>query len=233
MALEVLEAVEEVVNEAFPPKPGGLVDTFRKKAALERARQDEETNTAERIEQRSYKAVKVATQSPEIFASAVITIAPGAVMPVLPLSLYRYRATLIVTAANPVPSQPAVPASTVAAQNVNSYPVQVVISGGTATVTTVNGVTVGAGDGTFTVPAYGSIAVTYTIAPTWAWSYAGTGTPGTAVLCKDQGAAIADNGFPIPTGVPLPVHGRAQLYALNPGSTTIQVAVLAELYAPE
>lgn len=72
----------------------------------------------------------------------------------------------------PTPSQPAVPASTVAQQNTNSYPVQVVISGGTATSTSVNGVVVGAGDGTFVVPAYGSISVTYSVAPTWVWSNA-------------------------------------------------------------
>lgn len=80
------------------------------------------------------------------------------------------------------PSQPAVPASTVAQQNTNAYPVTVVISGGTATVTTVNGVVVGAGDGTFVVPAYGSISVTYSSAPTWVWSNASAaGTIGIGV----------------------------------------------------
>lgn len=75
------------------------------------------------------------------------------------------------------PSQPAVPASGVAQQNTNSYPVTVVISGGTATATTVNGVTVGPGDGTYVVPAYGSIAVTYTVAPAWVWSSATANVP--------------------------------------------------------
>jgi hypothetical protein len=79
--------------------------------------------------------------------------------------------------AGTVPSQPAVPASTVAQQNTNAYPVQVVISGGTATSTSVNGVVVGAGDGTFVVPAYGSISVTYSVAPTWVWSNVGGSTP--------------------------------------------------------
>lgn len=84
--------------------------------------------------------------------------------------------------AGPVPSQPAVPASTVAQQNVNSYPVQVVVSGGAATVTTVNGVVVGAGDGTFVVPAYGSIAITYSVAPTWVWSNASASSPDTLAV---------------------------------------------------
>jgi hypothetical protein len=69
-------------------------------------------------------------------------------------------------------SQPAVPASTVAQQNTNSYPVTVVISGGTATATFVNGIQVGGGDGTFIVPSGGAISVTYSVAPTWVWSNA-------------------------------------------------------------
>jgi hypothetical protein len=83
---------------------------------------------------------------------------------------------------NPSVSQPAVPASGVAQQNTNAFPVKVVISGGTATATTVNGITVGGGDGTYTVPAYGSIAITYSVAPTWVWSSAGiVSSPGTGV----------------------------------------------------
>jgi hypothetical protein len=66
---------------------------------------------------------------------------------------------------------PAIPASTVAQQNTSSVPVQVVITGGTATSTSVNGVVVGGGDGTYTVPAYGSISITYSVVPTsWVWT---------------------------------------------------------------
>lgn len=67
-------------------------------------------------------------------------------------------------------SAPAVPASTVAAQNTTNQTYTVVVSGGTATSTSVNGIVVGAGDGTYSVPAYGSIAVTYSVAPTWTWT---------------------------------------------------------------
>lgn len=85
------------------------------------------------------------------------------------------------------PTQPAVPASTVAQQNPNAYPVVVVISGGSGlTAVTVNGVTVGTGDGTYTVPAGGTISVTYSVtAPTWVWS---NQTP--FVLGQQQGVAI-------------------------------------------
>lgn len=73
------------------------------------------------------------------------------------------------------PGQPAVPATGVAQQNVNSYPVTVVISANGATITnvSVNGITVGAAAGTYEVPAYGSISIAYSVAtPTWVWSNA-------------------------------------------------------------
>jgi hypothetical protein len=76
----------------------------------------------------------------------------------------------------PAPAAPAVPATTVAAQNANAYPVQVVIGANGATISnvSVNGVTAGTAAGTYTVPAYGSISIAYTVAtPTWAWSAAG------------------------------------------------------------
>ena len=69
-----------------------------------------------------------------------------------------------------VPAQPAVAASTVAVQNLNLYPVQVVISAGTITAVVVNGVTVGTAAGTYVVPPQGAISVTYSVAPTWVWS---------------------------------------------------------------
>ena len=69
-----------------------------------------------------------------------------------------------------VPAQPLVPATTVAAQNVNLYPVQVVITGGTLTAVVVGGVTVGAAAGTYIVPSGSAISVTYSAAPTWVWS---------------------------------------------------------------
>lgn len=77
----------------------------------------------------------------------------------------------------PAPATPSVPATTVPAQNPNAYPVQVVITaaGATITVVTVNGVVVGAAAGTYVVPAFGAISITYAVAtPTWAWTAFGT-----------------------------------------------------------
>lgn len=65
---------------------------------------------------------------------------------------------------------PAVPASTTPVTNTSAVAASVVISGGTLTNVSVNGVTVGTGDGTYTVPAGQTIAITYTVAPTWTWT---------------------------------------------------------------
>lgn len=58
-------------------------------------------------------------------------------------------------------------ASTVPSLNPNPVPVSVTISGGTVTVIAVGGVTTGQTSGTFTIPVGSSIAVTYSVAPTF------------------------------------------------------------------
>lgn len=65
---------------------------------------------------------------------------------------------------------PAVPLTTVPVTNTSPVPATVVVTGGTVTNVAVNGVTAGAGDGTYTVPSGQTIAVTYSAAPTWAWT---------------------------------------------------------------
>jgi hypothetical protein len=77
------------------------------------------------------------------------------------------------TIALPQVPSPAVPATTVAAVNGADRAQQVVITAGSSVMTnvSVNGATAGTGAGTYTVPAGGSIVMTYTVAsPTWAWS---------------------------------------------------------------
>lgn len=73
---------------------------------------------------------------------------------------------------------PAVPATTVAQQNPAPYPVTVVVAGGTVSAVTVNGIAVGAGDGSYVVPIGGTIAVTYSAAPTWTWTGLGVNPSG-------------------------------------------------------
>lgn len=88
------------------------------------------------------------------------------------LAIYGFPANSL-SAYNPVVSTPAIPASNSAVQNPNNEPIQVVITGGTITAVVVNGITVGSAPGTYFVPAYGAISITYSVAPTsWAWSSA-------------------------------------------------------------
>jgi hypothetical protein len=103
----------------------------------------------------------------------------------------------IVTSA-PVPAQPAVPATGVAQQNINQFPVKVVIAANGATITAVvvNGVTVGTGAGTYTVPANGAISISYTVAtPTWIWSNANTVVPAAVVVSvRDEAWTVREKG---------------------------------------
>lgn len=67
-------------------------------------------------------------------------------------------------------SKPAIPASTVTATNTNKRPMFVEIAGGTVTVVKVDAVTVGARtSGMFYVRPGSTIAITYSVAPTWQW----------------------------------------------------------------
>jgi hypothetical protein len=104
----------------------------------------------------------------------------------------------------PTVATPAVPASTVTATNNNSFPVAVAISGGTVTVVAVNGTTQFTSTGvTAVVPAGGTIALTYSVAPTWTWSALFAGFSGTSI--------------PSPSSVPLPPGGSITLtYSVAP-----------------
>lgn len=68
--------------------------------------------------------------------------------------------------------KPAIPASTVAATNTTSSPMWVEIAAGTVTVVKVDNVTIGARtSGMFIVRPGSTIAITYSVAPTWQWFY--------------------------------------------------------------
>jgi hypothetical protein len=67
-------------------------------------------------------------------------------------------------------SKPAIPASTVPVTNDADYTMWVEVTAGTVTVVEVDGVTVGARvAGRFDVRPGGTIALTYSVAPTWQW----------------------------------------------------------------
>lgn len=122
---------------------------------------------------------------------------------------------------------PAVPASTVAAQNTYAFPVTVVlVAGGTISRVVVNGVTVGTGAGTYIVPSAGTIAVTWaTTMPTWTWSAAPTGPDsgiGQDVLVAGTAPAGGQAGVLPQTsflvGTPIVLDPAGALYAAIGGS---------------
>jgi hypothetical protein len=69
---------------------------------------------------------------------------------------------------------PAVPATTVPYKSTVLVPVLVKVIGGTVTGVSVNGSSVGTGDGAYLLPALGTITLTYSSAPTWTWAAVGT-----------------------------------------------------------
>lgn len=91
---EMFEAADEVLDEMFPPKPGGLVDRHRKRKAQEKAAEQQAQQEAEAIEERSYKAVKVAVEQPESLSAQSFVINAGGFTQILPAYMYRKRAVV-------------------------------------------------------------------------------------------------------------------------------------------
>jgi len=117
----------------------------------------------------------------------------------------------------PVVATPAVPASTVAASNTNPFPVAVTVTAGTVTVISVGGVSSGLTAGVLVVPAGSTIAITYSVAPTWVWTALADGRSGTAIAS--------------PSSVMLPPGGSITLvYSAAP--TWAWTAPMPSIYAP-
>jgi hypothetical protein len=102
-----------------------------------------------------------------------LSATPGA-QRLLNRSLRRHRALIGVASAGPVtaaaPALASIATSGTAVQNTTGNAVQVTLAGFTATQVFVNGVLVGAGNGAYTVPAYGSLSVTFTVLGTTTWA---------------------------------------------------------------
>src|SRR5580698_1954468 len=67
-------------------------------------------------------------------------------------------------------SNPAFPLTTVPYVSTYAWPVLVTITGGTVTNVSINGSTAGTADGTYLLPSFGTITVTYTGSPSWTWT---------------------------------------------------------------
>ena len=149
-------------------------------------------------------------------------------------AMYLMVETATGTPGNASLTPPAVPATTVAQQNINGFPVTVVISANGATISavTVNGLTVGAAAGTYVVPAYGSIAISYTVAtPTWTWTGIGNGSvTGTGIrISKEVALLSAGQGALLRTGATSYQkldEQQDELFAVSNDSTACIVSVL-------
>lgn len=105
---------------------------------------------------------------------------------------------------------PAVPASTVAAQNNTNQNYSVVISAGTLTQVSVNGIVVGTADGTYIVPPGGFISITYTVAPTWTWTATQTSPYFT-------GSTVPGSSFTLGQNVNIGYYPGTKAVLLQPG----------------
>jgi hypothetical protein len=94
-----IEDIVDTVEEIFPAKPGGMVTRHRDERARREAAEHEAENIAERIEEASYKAVKVAQIKPNITVTNSFIIPAGGNAQILPLSKYRFYATVVVVTA--------------------------------------------------------------------------------------------------------------------------------------
>lgn len=130
---------------------------------------------------------------------------------------------------------PGVPSTTVPLVSTYNFPVLVNVIGGTVTNVAVNGSNVGSGDGTYLLPAFGTITLTYSSAPTWAWTAVGTehnslsGLPRTDVIATYlRGTAVLNPAASI--------NGKQVNYDLtrdSSGNLTAKVEVQASGFGLE
>jgi hypothetical protein len=168
-------------------------------------------------------------------------------------SLRRHRLHIIVNGSglNFTPNVTPVPAITTsgtAVQNPNGVPVSVTLAGFTATQVFVNGILVGAGNGTYIVPAYGSISVTFTVVGTTATAAIPTSAPqptsdGVIVGSREDIAAGANQLNPyiynvggyLQIGDNVRWEGQQELWVAYPSSNVLPVFVTVcdEQYASD
>jgi hypothetical protein len=124
-------------------------------------------------------------------------------------------------AANVPVAAPAVPATTVAADNAAGVPVAVTVAGGTVTAVTVNGTQALAAAGTVVVPYPGTISLTYASgSPTWTWAAAQLPQSGSSSMTAAVSATAPAGGqagtipqFTWFAGQPLWLDSAGALYA--------------------
>ena len=95
MEENIAEEIIEDVEDFFHPKPGGIIERHRQEKARREAAQKEAENAAEHVEENASHAVKTAQITPEIITTNSFNVPAGGSVQILPLSKYRYRATVI------------------------------------------------------------------------------------------------------------------------------------------
>jgi hypothetical protein len=130
----------------------------------------------------------VALRCPRCWFAAVF-------VPVAALTFRCDRCEWPFTIAAPTVATPAVPLTTVPVTNATGTVVAVTVTGGTLTFVFVNGAQAGTTAGVYLVPVAGTISVTYSAAPTWAWALpaisAGVSAGGAALTFAPTGTNTA------------------------------------------
>ena len=118
--------------------------------------------------------------------------------PMVPYGVLTYRCLRCewpFTLGAPTITSPAVPATTVPVTNSTGTVVAVTITGGTLTSVVVNGTQAGTSAGTYLVPVAGTVSITFSAAPTWAWALpaisAGVSAGGPALPFTAGGTSFA------------------------------------------
>lgn len=137
----------------------------------------------------------------------------GPFIPIASLTWRCVRCEWPMTLAAPTINSPAVPATTVPATNSTGTVVAVTITGGTLTAVVVNGSQAGTTAGTYLVPVGGTISITYTAAPTWAW----------ALPTISAGVSAGGNALPFASGGTS--FSRGQVLIVDPSGTSDVVVV--------
>lgn len=167
-------------------------------------------------------------------------------------SLRRHRAHILVNSSAgsflstpSVAGFPSIATSGTAIQNPFAYPVSVVLAGFTATQVFVNGILVGASNGTYIVPGYGALSVTFTVL--------GTTTPSGIPVSNPQNpfdGVIVGGREEIVSGLPMTPgnlggylqigdnvrwESQQELWVAYPASNTapVLVSVCDEVYASD
>jgi hypothetical protein len=130
---------------------------------------------------------------------------------------------------------PGVPASGTPVVSTLNWSVFVTVTGGTGTQVSINGVNQGSFDGTYILPAFGTIILTYTAAPTWTWKAVGTEHSALSPLPTTDQVAMYFRGTGI-GGIAAAINAKEIAYdgtRDNSGNLTFKVELTGNSFGME